>query len=141
MELRTSGCSVAADERTGALASFWAAHRPDQEFLIADHARQPLFVVQYLDDRRLREISSSEAGAVTVERGDGLVRIAFEDVGALRLRATATIRALADEPALHFGLTIGLGRPAPVLNVQRRRGSGLRQPSFRPASRRAALLG
>lgn len=123
MELRTTTCIVSLDDQTGALTSLRAAHAPDQEFLVPGHGNFPLFVIQYLDDdKRLREISSREAGSVSLARGaeagGDAVRISYEHVGALDLSVTATVRADQADPALRWELSVTLPRPAIILNVQ-----------------------
>ncbi len=123
MELRTANCALSLNERTGGLASFRAAHAPDQEFLVPNHADFPLFVIQYLDaQHRLQEISSLEAGnvtsACTTDAAGDQVRLSYEHLGALDLSAEVTARAGHDDPAILWELSLNLLQPVVILNVQ-----------------------
>lgn len=123
MDLGTATCGLTINERSGALSSFRATHAPDHEFLVPDHGDFPLFVIQYLDDQqRLQEISSLEAGSVSLERttnatGDE-VRISYEHLGDLDLTAVVTVRVGQDDPAVLWGLMLTMPKPATILNVQ-----------------------
>ncbi|HWE64659.1 MAG TPA: DUF6259 domain-containing protein, partial [Chloroflexota bacterium] len=123
MELTTETCVVSLDDRSGALTSCRATAAPEQEFLVPGHDRLPLFVIQYLDDaQRLQEISSLDAGSVSLthaaDAGGESVRISYDQVGALDLSVTATVRAGRDDPAITWEIAVTMPRAAVLLNVQ-----------------------
>ena len=113
------------DAATGALVSFRSKAVPDQEFIIAG-SPQPVFVVQYLDEkRRFRQCQSDEAAEVEVgivasseDGGTTTLTAQFRQLAGLDLDVTVTVRAAANDRYSYWSLSLrnggDLGQGSPV---------------------------
>ncbi|HUU23909.1 MAG TPA: DUF6259 domain-containing protein [Phycisphaerae bacterium] len=120
--LETVGDVLSFERETGRLVSFRSKAAPDQEF-IASAADHPVFVLQYLDERRqYRQLDSHEAESarITCERGAGaaILTMGFRRVGGLDLDVTATVRASRQEPLSRWSVSLRNGAGVEVVDVQ-----------------------
>jgi len=125
IRLESSEDVLLFDAASGALTSFRRKAVPDQEFIVAGD-RQPVFVIQYLDQtRRFRQIGSDEAAEVEVgsvpssEGGVATTLTAqFRQLGGLDLEVTVTVRTAADDRYSRWSLSLRNGAGLSITDVQ-----------------------
>jgi len=113
--------------QTGKLESLRAITAPDQEFIQASD-RDPVFVIQYLDEQnRFREIVSTQASEIVVnsvdQSGSGtaqgrLLTADFRQLGGLELDATVTVRTVPDDPLSYWSISVNNNTGLLITDVQ-----------------------
>lgn len=104
-----SGYRLVIDPKTGGIASLCSTFGAERELLAPQHARQPLFMVELMDERRrFTTLPSSRARAVQVHRketpSETTITIEYEQIGGLDFHARATVRCPANETLTYWNL-------------------------------------
>jgi len=97
------------NSKTGQLMSLRASQAMDQEFIFP-HDDDPVFVVQYLDDKHFfHQVTSKQAARIEIKpssESEHILVVQFQALGGLELNANVTIRVVPgdpDEPAVEGG--------------------------------------
>lgn len=97
------------NSKTGQLISLRASQAIDQEFIFP-HGDDPVFVVQYLDDKRFfHQVTSKQAARIEVKSSsepEHLLLFQFHTLGGLDLNASVTIRVVPGDPSSHWSISI-----------------------------------
>lgn len=110
LTLKTTGETLKFSRESGRLVSWRSRHAPEQEF-IASRPNHPVFNINYLDDAgQYHRLTSHDARRVAIElkkaRGESILTMKFMRIGGRDLQVTATVRASAQDPVCHWGLTV-----------------------------------
>ncbi|MCE5259465.1 MAG: DUF6259 domain-containing protein, partial [Chloroflexi bacterium] len=116
--LQTCRDRLTFDAATGRLVSLFPLDKPGCE-LIEANGDDPAFIIQYLDnDRAFREISSSQAGAVTCRGETGALTFSYAGLAGLNLSVTFTVRAAPDDRYSYWSFSLANNAGLRVTNVQ-----------------------
>ncbi len=108
------GYRLLIDSVRGSIASLESTYGIDRELLIRDHVRLPLFMVEFMNDRReFTLVSSSDAKEIAVHKEDHeagpTIVIEYKQVGGLPVDAVVTIRCPAGETLTYWNLELKNG--------------------------------
>ena len=120
--LETAGARLGFQPRSGRLISFRSRQAPQQQF-IAAAAAHPVFVIQYLDDRReygrLDSFDAAETDIRCEPSSHGqILTMHFSGIGGLDLSLTGTVRASADEVLSRWSISLSNAAGLEVVDVQ-----------------------
>ncbi len=92
-----SGYRLLIDSVRGTIASFRSTYGVNRELLIRDHARLPLFNIEFMNDRsEFKLLASTEAKKIAVRKDehekDQTVTIEYKEIGELPVDGIVTIR-------------------------------------------------
>jgi hypothetical protein len=101
------GYRLLIESEKGTIASFRSTFGVNRELLIPEHARLPLFKIEFLNDHsEFTTFTSSQAKEVNVSRsreGNGqTVAIEYKEIGQLPVDARVTIRCPTDETLTYW---------------------------------------
>ena len=106
VSLRTSRDRLTFDAASGRLVSLRPLHKPGCE-LVESAPADPAFIIQYLDESRaFREISSTQASAVSCQAEAGQLVFAYTGLAGLDLSASVTVRVAPDDRYSHWALEL-----------------------------------
>ncbi|MGH9325826.1 MAG: DUF6259 domain-containing protein [Terriglobia bacterium] len=117
------GYRLLIDTEKGTLASFCSTFGVDRELLIPDHARLPLFKVEFMNEHsEFRTVTSLETKQVRVSRaanrGETTITIDFNEIAELPLAAHVTIRCPVRETLTYWNLELNNGTTSWIGHIQ-----------------------
>jgi len=120
--LSTACDTLQFDPRSGRLLSFRSRAAPEQEF-VAGRADDPVFVLQYLDERgRYHRLASSDATQVQIAvselPGGTLLTGRYAQLGGLPLDVTISVRATEGDRFSHWSLAMSNRAGLLIADVQ-----------------------
>ena len=108
-----SGYRLLIDSARGTIASFQSTYSVNRELLIRDHVRLPLFMIEFMNDREFKLVTSSDAKTVTVQKEEKengqTIRIEYKEIGHLPVDGLVTIRCPANETLTYWNLELKNG--------------------------------
>ena len=109
-----SGYRLLIDSVRGSVASLQSTYGVDREFLIRDHVRLPLFMVEFMNDHaEFKLVSSSDAKEIVVHRQDQqagpAITIEYKQIDGLPVDGMVTIHCPANETLTYWSLELKNG--------------------------------
>jgi hypothetical protein len=118
-----SGYRLLIDSIRGTIVSLQSTYGMDREFLIRDHVRLPLFMVEFMNDRaEFNLVSSSDAKEIIVHKeeqqsGPAIV-MEYKLIGGLPVDGAVTIRCPTSETLTYWNLELKNGTNFWIGNVR-----------------------
>jgi hypothetical protein len=118
--LETSQDRLGFDAETGALVSLHSRDAPDQEF-IAWQARDPVFMIQLLDEkRRFRQLDSQQAESVAIAVSDDATTLtaSYHRLAGHQLDVTVVVRVAQGDGFSHWSIRVDNQAGLAITDVQ-----------------------
>ena len=108
------GYRLLIDSARGSIASLQSTYGVDRDLLIRDHARLPVFLIEFLTaPNEFKLVGSLEAKTISVHKESGenadLITVEFKNIADLPVDATVTIRCPAGESLTYWNLSLKNG--------------------------------
>lgn len=121
--LSNSGYRLRIDSKSGSIASYHSTFGIDRELLIPNHARLPLFIIEFMDGySEFKTVTSLQAEKVQVKKSgdekEQILIIDFKGIGDLSVDARVTVRCPMNETLTYWNLELNNGTKSWIAHVQ-----------------------
>jgi hypothetical protein len=117
------GYKLLIDSVKGTIASFQSTYGVDRKLLIPNHARLPLFKIEFMNEHaEFSTVTSSDAKEISVHKGgndkEEIITIEYKEIGKLPVDGRVTIKCPANEALTYWSLELKNGTKSWIGHVQ-----------------------